>query len=86
MGKQFSRTVRCGVEKYGTRSSEKTIAILGDRWWPRTVKQEGNKINAPLLCNMWKTRMMWNAHMLEASQLGVGTVLRLQRDAWSMIK
>ena len=32
----------CGTEKFGTLDgSEKTIAILGDRWWPQTVKQEG---------------------------------------------
>ena len=24
---------------------EKTIAILGDRWWPQTAKQKGDKIN-----------------------------------------
>ena len=31
----------CNMEKFGTLdSSEKTIAILGDRWWPQTVKQE----------------------------------------------
>ena len=27
-------------------SREKTIAILGDRWWPQTVKQDGDR--------MWK--------------------------------
>ena len=27
-----------------------------------------------------------SAHMLEASLLGVGTVLRLESDAWSMVK
>ena len=37
----------CVMEKFGTRvqgtldSSEKTIAILGGRWWPQTAKQEG---------------------------------------------
>ena len=25
-------------------SREKTIAILGDRWWPQTAKQDGDKI------------------------------------------
>ena len=53
----------CGVEKFGTLdSSEKTTAILGDRWWPQTAK------------------------LLEVSPLGVATVLRLERDAWSMVK
>ena len=35
----------CGMEEFGTLliySSEKTIAILGDRWWPQTAKQEGD--------------------------------------------
>ena len=32
------------MEKFGTLySSEKTIAILRDRWWPQTAKQ-GDKI------------------------------------------
>ena len=36
----------CGMEKFGTlNSSEKTIAILGDRRWAQTAKQEGDKIN-----------------------------------------
>ena len=26
-------------------SSEKTIAILGDRWWPQTAKQDGDRIS-----------------------------------------
>ena len=35
----------CGMEKFCTLdSSEKTIAILGDRWWPQTAKQQGDKI------------------------------------------
>ena len=34
----------CDMEKYGTLdSSEKTIAILGDRWWPQTAKQRQNR-------------------------------------------
>ena len=36
----------CDMEKFGTLdSSGKTIAILGDSWWPHTAKQEGDKIN-----------------------------------------
>ena len=31
----------CDMEEYGRlESSEKTIAILGDKWWPQTAKQE----------------------------------------------
>ena len=37
-------------------SSEKTIAILGDRWWPQTVKQDGDRISRHLVCNIWKKR------------------------------
>ena len=33
-----------GMEKFSTLdSSKKTIAILGDRCWPQTAKQEGEK-------------------------------------------
>ena len=37
-------------------SSEKTIAILGDRWWPQTGKQDGDRIDIQSPCNMWKNR------------------------------
>ena len=44
----------CDMEKFGTLdSSEKTIAILGNRWWPKTAKQEGDKIRKEFLCNVW---------------------------------
>ena len=33
-------------------SREKTIAILGDRWWPQTAKQDGDKICRRFLCNV----------------------------------
>ena len=35
---------------------EKTIAILGDRWWLQTAKQDGDKIHKRFLCNVWKKR------------------------------
>ena len=45
------------MEKFGTLdSSEKTIAILGDRWWPQTAKQKGDKISKQFICNIWKKR------------------------------
>ena len=31
---------------------EKTTAILGDRWWPQTAKQDGDMICKLLLCNI----------------------------------
>ena len=44
----------CGMEEFGRlESSEKTIAILGDRWWPRTAKQDGGRISKQLI---WKKR------------------------------
>ena len=35
---------------------EKTIAILGDRCWSQTAKQDGDKIGKRFLCNIWKKR------------------------------
>ena len=40
---------RDALEKVSTLdSSEKPIAILGDRWWPQTAKQEGDKTSKKL--------------------------------------
>ena len=36
--------------------SDKTIAILGDRWWSQTAKQNGDGISKPFLCNICKKR------------------------------
>ena len=33
-------------------SSEKTIAILGDGWWPQTAKQDGGRISKHFLCSI----------------------------------
>ena len=34
----------CDMEEFSTlESSEKTIAVLGDRWWPQAAIQEGDK-------------------------------------------
>ena len=35
---------------------EKTIAILGDRWWLQTAKQDGDRISKQFLCSIWKKR------------------------------
>ena len=36
----------CDVDNFSTLdSSEKTIAILGDRWWPQKAKQAGDKVS-----------------------------------------
>ena len=43
----------CDMEEFGSlESSEKTIAILGDRWWPQAAKQHGDRINKQFLCNI----------------------------------
>ena len=35
---------KCYMEEFGRlESSEKTIAILGDRWWPQTAIQDGDR-------------------------------------------
>ena len=44
----------CDMEKFGTLDSEKTIAILGDRWWPQKAKQQGDDISNIYICNTWK--------------------------------
>ena len=41
----------CDMEQFGRlESREKTIAILGDRWWPQAAKQDGDRISKQLLC------------------------------------
>ena len=75
----------CDMEEFGRlESSEKTITILGDRWWPQTATQDGDRISKQFLCGIWKKRK--ERLMLEVSLLGVGTVLRLETGAWSMVK
>ena len=47
----------CDMQEFGRlESSEKTIAILGDRWWPQTAKQDGDGISKQFLCSIWKKR------------------------------
>ena len=48
----------CDVEEFGRLdNSEKTIAILGDRWWAQTAKQDGGRISKQFLCTrIWKKR------------------------------
>ena len=43
----------CDMEEFGRPgSSEKMIAFLGDRWWPHTAKQDGERISEQFLCNI----------------------------------
>ena len=47
----------CDMEEPDTLdSSEKTIAMLGDRWWSQAAKQEGDDISKRFLCNVCKQR------------------------------
>ena len=40
------------MEDFGRlERSEKTIAILGDRLWPQTAKQDGNRICKQFMCS-----------------------------------
>ena len=67
----------CAMDEFGSLdNSEKTMAILGDRKGVRLAK----KIDV-----MYENNVM-SAQTLEVSLLGVGTVLRLERDAWSIVK
>ena len=64
----------------------KTIAILGDTWWPQTAKLDGDRISKQFLFNVWKERdERPNVGGVSMRLIGVGTVLRLERDAWSMV-
>ena len=47
----------CDMEQCDTLdSSEKTIAILADRWWPQAAIQEVDMIGKKKLCTPWKQR------------------------------
>ena len=47
----------CGMEEFGRlESTDKIIAILGDRWWPHTAKQDRDRISNQFLCSIWKKR------------------------------
>ena len=68
---EMRRIDEYGMENPGTPgSSEKTIAILGDRWWPQTAKQQGDKISKKksyVTCG----KNVMRAQMLKVSLLGV---------------
>ena len=47
----------CDMEESGRlESSEETVDILGDRWWPQTAKQDEDRMSKQLLCSLWKKR------------------------------
>ena len=54
---EMSKLDVCDMEEFGRlESSEKTIAILGDSWWPQTANQDGDRISRQFLCSIWKKR------------------------------
>ena len=57
MSEEMTEIDECDMKWFSTLdSSKKTIAIQGDRWWPKTAKQEGSKISKRLPCNIWGKR------------------------------
>ena len=45
----------CGMGEFGTLDNrKKTIAILGDKWWPQMTKEEGDKMSKTKVCTLWK--------------------------------
>ena len=51
--KEMRKSDVCDMEECGKReSSEKTITLLVDRWWPQTAKQDGDRINKQSLCSI----------------------------------
>ena len=57
VGKEMREVKEGRIESFDALDSrEKTIAILGDRWWPQTAKQDGDKICKRFLCDVWKKR------------------------------
>ena len=86
---EMRKIVECDMEKRSTLdNSEKTIAILRDRWWPQTAKEEGDKGQQFFITyfEVVHGKSVMSAQMLEVSLLGVETLLRLDRDAWSMAR
>ena len=78
MLEEMRKLDECDMEKLDRlESSENMIAILGDRW-PQTAKQDGDRIIKQYYVIYGNSVM--SAQML-VSPLGVGTVLRLERDA-----
>ena len=69
MLEKMNKTDEGDMEKFiALDSSEKTIAILGDRWWPQTAKQEGDKtIKKFLRTSVIYGKNVMSTQMLEMS-------------------
>ena len=82
---KMRRTDACDTEKFGTlRVGEKTATVSGDEWWPRTAKDEGDNVIEQNY--VMRGRDVLSAQRLEASLIGAGTVLRLERESWPIGK
>ena len=56
-GEMRNLNKKSGLKSFDALDSrENTIAILGDRWWPQTAKQDGDEICRRFLCSVWKKR------------------------------
>ena len=62
------------------------MTIVGDRWWPQTAEEEGDKMSDAFFFNVIDGRNVMNTQNLDVSLFGSGTVLRLEREAWSVVK
>ena len=56
MLEEMGKPDECAMEEIGRLESVKTTAILGNRRWLQTAKQEGDRISKPFLCKIWKKR------------------------------
>ena len=67
MCQEMTKLDECDMEEFWQtmKSSEKTLAILGDRWWPQTAKQEGDRISRQFAVMYGKNVI--SAQMLEVS-------------------
>ena len=80
---------KCRSLIHYSRYSENTIAILGDDGGPRR-RNKRIRLAKTLYytyegCNIWQKRKE-RPRLGGVSLLGIGTVLRLERDVWSMVK
>ena len=62
---QTSRDRRCLSSSPPSVPRERTISVLGDRWWPQTAKEEGDNISKTVYVT--NGRNVLSAQMLEVS-------------------
>ena len=84
--KKMRETDEWGMKNFGTLDSEKTIAILGD-----TLVDGSHRRRTTKGIRLAKTHCVIHGNNVMRPNVGgvsisLGTVLRLERDAWSMVK